>query len=174
MKHNYLLKLLRCVSRPIIIQINYNQQFVYPKVVNTRVNSNIWNPDSKGGDAWCIQSFCLHNSNWLADFRNSYYILYSSDLLIPDVFPICEGIKFKNLYREIAFAEGTAFDWGLYFAKYFSCSLIFQIKNPDEILTLKVRPEDTLNQVLKNCQFSSALHSVVLTRLTPELLYMSN
>ena len=168
MKANALLKLLRSVKRPLVAQVSYGQTSFQNSISSTCLDHEIWDPDSKGGDAWCIQSFCLYHSNCLADFRNSFYILYGSDLFISKDTPLLTGIKFRSLHRDIAFAEGTSFDWGLYFAKYFGCSLIIHMKNPQRIFSSMIRPEDTLDQVLQNWHFKS----VSLNKLSPHILYL--
>ena len=173
MKANFLLRLLHCVRRPLVVHVGHCQTPFKDEIFSRRVDNNIWNADPRGGDAWCVQSFCLYHPNWLADFRNSSCILYCSDLLISKNELILEGIKFRNLYRNITFAEGNSFDWGLYFAKYFGCSLIINVKNPQRTFSSMIRPEDSLDQILYNWQFKSASESIVLKKLKPDLLYMS-
>ena len=174
MKANFISKLLRYVRKPLVLQVSHSLSLYPNKLLSTDIDSKTWSPDFHGGDTWCIQSFCLNHPLWLADFRNSFYILYCSDLIISDDLLLSNGVEFRNLYRDIAFAKGTPFDWGLYFAKYFGCSLIIHMKSPQRSINMNIRPEDTLDRVLYKWSFNSVSEPLNLTKLNPSLLYMSD
>ena len=161
------------VRHPLVVQCNTYLALPNDWVSKPSADLHMWDPDPRAGSAWCIQSFCLYDSRLSVEFMDDVSVLYSSRLIGLRESIFSEVIAFKNLNRCISFGEGTAFGWGLYFAKYFRRSLIINLKNPLSRIEVAIRPEDSLEKVLLEWQSNSVSKPVILTQLSPSLLCMS-
>ena len=166
-------KLMELVRHPLVVQCNTYLTSPNDWVSKSLADFHMWDPDPRGGSAWCIQSFCLYDPRLSVEFMDDVSVLYSSRLIGLRESIFSETIAFKNLNRCISFGEGTAFGWGLYFAKYFRRSLIINLKNPLSRIDVAVRPEHSLEKVLLEWQSNSVSKPVILTQLSPSLLCMS-
>tara|TARA_Y100000589_G_scaffold79873_1_gene73569 strand:+ start:1415 stop:1951 length:537 start_codon:yes stop_codon:yes gene_type:complete len=166
------LKLIKLVQQPLVLELNPRIESCPDLIANFSVDLPMWNPDPRGGNAWCIETFCLYNSHLSVQLSNDCSIIYSSRIIESRKSLLSEGIEFTNLRRGIGFARGTAFGWGSYFAKYHRRSVIIFVENPWARINIIMRPEDSLEKILSEWQLNSSSENVELHQITPNLLCM--
>lgn len=127
-----------------------------------------WRPDQAGGRHWLVESFLLRFPDYRAIYADDFIVLtekpFEHDLSM---------IIFEKYSELLCFAEGTILQWGIYFAKYFNCSLLTNFLDLQAPIKIVMRPEDKLEFVLENWEFESERFSCEMKRLSPRLISLN-
>ena len=127
-----------------------------------------WRPDQAGGRHWLVESFLLRFPDYRAVYTDDFIVLtekpFEHDL---------STITFKEYSELLCFAEGTIMQWGIYFVKYFNCSLLTNFLDLQAPIKIVMRPEDNLEFLLENWEFESELFSCEMNLLSPRLISLN-
>ena len=161
-----ILKLVALLDVPLVVQLpqlmNLSEESIgYHQDIN-------WEPDQAGGVYWLVESFLLRFPNFKAIYADGFIVLtettYEQDL---------STISFEKYSELLCVAEGTTKQWGIYFAKYFNCSVLINFLDMQTRIKVVMRPEDDLESTLENWEFKSGSLSFEVKQLRPRLVSLN-
>lgn len=162
-------KLIQFCDRPLIINLD-DSELIGSSEKNQQEN---WNPDPAGGAFWCVESFRMKYPYFAVVYREDSIIL-SRELGSLDLSSGISGINFQNLSGILSYAEGSPMQWGIYFARYFQCSLMIKSLSSNTSIRIALQPEDTLDVLLNNWQATVRQLKIDLVQINPAFLFMSS